>query len=231
MDKNKEIRGVFRHQILGFLMPALIFCAPVSLLAFVMLLVHEPGETKYLIRHIILPLLLPSLLLCIPGWRKAGTGELTLKDGILSGRRQSFFRFQRKPFSVPLEQIDEVTVGSHVLEIRSGKTYWRFSHLDNARDFADEIRPCVLERKRQKLDAEYAHLRLRNPDLFPPRTKRISKQPVQPTEQAALPEPPQEIIWDDPFRVGTLSEEQSAGVFVPAEPEQKERRFLNGPDT
>ena len=223
MDKNKEIKGVFRPDFIAFLTTSLLLCAPVSLLAFVMLLAHEPRETLHLIRHIIIPLLAGSLLLSIPGRRKAKTSELTLKDGCLTGKRQSFFPFLRKPFMLPLELIDEVGSSLNNLNIRSGQTQWRFSHLTNAKEFADVIRPCVLERK-------YARLHIEEHDSFPPRSKQINKQTLQAPEQATLPEPPQEIKWDDPFRVGTLSEEQAAGVFVPAEPEQKEQRFLNGPD-
>ena len=61
MDKNKEIRGIFKHNAALLLGLVFMLCAPISLLAFMLLLAHEPREAFHLLRHAVIPLLSLSL--------------------------------------------------------------------------------------------------------------------------------------------------------------------------
>ena len=151
-ESGCELHGDFHFQYGCFITFALaiMFLVGCVLISFWLAGVSLSGIPAKVMR-VTSPLLLIMLLLSLPGKRMVSRSELTLKDGVLSGTRQSLFSRERTRFAIHVSEIRKVSYAAESLIVETDQETFQFQYLRNSIRIGDELNRLYLPYEQERL--------------------------------------------------------------------------------
>lgn len=192
-NKNQPdgaLHGDFHYQYSCFITFALMlmFLLGCVLVSFLLAHVTLSGFAGKVMR-ITSPLLLIMLLLSLPVKFMVRRSELTLKDGVLSGRRQSLFPILCTHFAIPVTEIRRVSFDVQSLIVETDQETFQFQFLRNSAQIGEKL-------NRQFLPYEQARLERWLSIPKDPPQNMPQERPQHTTQEPAfmLPQAPSEAL-------------------------------------
>lgn len=223
-ESGCELHGDFHYQYGCFITfaIAIMFLVGCVLISFWLAGLSFAGIPAKIMR-LTSPALLIMLLLSLPVKFMVSRSELTLKDGVLSGTRQSLFPRERTRFAIPVSAIREVSYLADQLEVKTDQETFRFQFLRNSIRIGDEL---------NRLYLPYEQARLARRASIP--IEPVQQIPQNPPQEPAftLPQAPSEAL---PYVEIPLPQQDDIGALLSQQNPQNQAPDalfrLSGPET